>query len=47
MSGDHALVLEASGVAAHDALGEPFDDRRLADAGLADQRVVRGAASTG
>ena len=32
-------------VAAHDALREPFDDRRLADAGLADEhRIVLGAA---
>ena len=38
----HALALEALGdVAGDDALGEPFDDRRLADAGLADEyRVV-------
>ena len=43
---DDALVLEPLGhVAAHDALGQPLDDRRLADAGLADQhRVVLGAA---
>ena len=40
------LALEALGdVAGDDALGEPLDDRRLADAGLADQhRVVLGAA---
>ncbi len=39
-------VLEPLGhVAAHDPLGEPLDDRRLADAGLADQhRVVLGLA---
>ena len=38
----HALALQALGhVARDDALREPFDDRRLADAGLADQdRVV-------
>ena len=43
---DDALVLEALGhVAAHDALGEPFDDGRLADARLADEdRVVLGPA---
>ncbi len=43
---DDALVLQAFGnVAAHDALREPFDDRRLADAGIADQhRIVLGAA---
>ena len=42
---DDALVLEAFGhVALHDAQGEPFDDRRLADARLADQHgVVLGA----
>ena len=40
------LVLQPLGhVAAHDALGEPLDDRRLADAGVADQhRVVLGLA---
>ena len=38
---DDALVLEALGhVAAHDALGEPLDDGRLADARLADQHRV-------
>ena len=43
---DDALVLEALGhVAADDALGEPLDDGRLADAGLADEdRVVLGPA---
>ena len=43
---DDALVLEPLGhVAAHDAAGQPFDDRGLADAGLADQhRIVLGAA---
>ena len=43
---DDALVLEAFGdVAAHDALRESFDDRRLADAGIADEhRIVFGAA---
>ncbi len=43
---DDAAILEAFGdVAAHDALGETFDDGRLADAGLADQDgVVLGAA---
>ena len=43
---DHALVLERLGhVAVDDALCEPLDDRRLADAGLADQhRVVLRAA---
>ena len=43
---DDALVLEPFGhVAALDAAGQPFDDRGLADAGLADQhRVVLGAA---
>src|SRR5207253_8933199 len=42
---DDALVLEALGdVARDDAAGEPFDDRGLADAGLADEhRVVLGA----
>ena len=42
---DDALVLEPLGhVAADDPLGEALDDRRLADAGLADQdRVVLGA----
>ena len=42
---DHPTPLEALGhVAAGDALGEPLDDRRLADAGFADQdRVVLGA----
>ena len=43
---DDPLVLQPLGhVAADDALRQPFDDRRLADAGLADQhRVVLGAA---
>ena len=43
---DDALVLEPFGhVAADDAAGEAFDDRGLADAGLADEdRVVLGAA---
>ena len=43
---DDALVLQPFGhVAADDAAGEPFDDGRLADAGLADQhRVVLRAA---
>ena len=43
---EDALVLEAFGyLAVHDALREPFDDGRLADAGLADQHgVVLGAA---
>ena len=42
----HALVLQAFGnVAAHDALGQTFHDRGLADARLADQhRIVLGAA---
>ena len=42
---DHALALEALGhVALDDPVGQPLDDRRLADAGLADQhRVVLGA----
>jgi hypothetical protein len=42
---DQALVLEPlRHVAGHDALREPFDDRGLAHAGLADQhRVVLGA----
>ncbi|GMA35931.1 hypothetical protein GCM10025876_21350 [Demequina litorisediminis] len=41
------LVLEGLGhVAAHDRLGEAFDDGSLADAGLADQHgVVLGAAA--
>ena len=41
----HALVLERLGnLAVDDALRQPFDDRRLAHAGLADQhRVVLGA----
>src|SRR5262249_55035440 len=47
--GDHRGEIERAGllvlerlrlVAAHDALSEPFDDRRLADAGLADQDGV-------
>ena len=43
---DEALVLEALGhVAVHDALGEPFDDGRLAHARLADEHgIVLGAA---
>ena len=43
---DDPLVLQPFGhVAADDALRQPFDDRGLADAGLADQhRVVLGAA---
>jgi hypothetical protein len=43
---EHRLVLQPLGhVAAHDALGEALGDRRLADAGLADQhRVVLGLA---
>ena len=43
---DHAAVLEAlRHVAAHDALGQPFDDRGLAHARVADQdRVVLGPA---
>ena len=43
---EDGLVLEPLGhVAAHDALGEPLDDRGLADAGIADQhRVVLGLA---
>ena len=42
---DDPLVLEPFGnVLAHDALREPFDDRGLADAGLADEhRIVLGA----
>ena len=45
VQGHHPLVVQALGhVAAHDALGQAFDDGRLADAGLADQhRVVLGA----
>ena len=45
-SDDEALVLEPFGdVAVHDALREPFDDRRLADARLADEhRIVLRAA---
>ena len=45
VEGDQPLALEAlRHVAVGDALGEAFDDRRLADAGLADQhRVVLGA----
>ena len=44
VEGDDALVLQALGdVAVGDAPGEALDDRRLADAGLADQhRVVLG-----
>ena len=43
---DDPLVLQPFGhVLADDALGQPFDDRGLADAGLADEhRVVLGAA---
>ena len=43
---DHALALEALGhVALDDPVGQPLDDGRLADAGLADQdRVVLGPA---
>ena len=43
---DDPLVLQAFGhVAPHDAAGQPLDDGRLADAGLADEhRVVLGAA---
>ena len=43
---DEALVLETLGdVAVHDALRETFDDRGLADAGLADEhRIVLRAA---
>ena len=43
---DHALALEALGhVALNDAVGQPLDDGRLADAGLADEdRVVLRAA---
>ena len=43
---DDPLVLQPLGhVAAHDALRQPLDDGRLADAGLADEhRVVLGAA---
>ncbi len=43
---DDTLVLQPFGNVAHvNAAGEPFDDRRLADAGLPDQhRVVLGAA---
>jgi len=38
---DDAFVLESFGhVAAHDPLGEPFDDRRLADAGFTDQHRI-------
>ena len=46
VEGDDALVLEPlRHVAADDALGQPLDDGRLADARLADQdRVVLGAA---
>ena len=42
---DDPLLLEPFGhVAAHDALGEPFDDGRFAHAGLADEnRIVLGA----
>ncbi len=45
VEGDQPLVLEPLGhVAAHDALGQPLDDGRLAHAGLADQHgVVLGA----
>ena len=46
VEGDHATVTQALGhVAGDDALGEAFDDRGLADAGLTDQhRVVLGPA---
>ena len=46
VEGDEALVAQGLGnVARDDALGETFDDGRLADAGLADQnRVVLGTA---
>ena len=41
IEGDDPLVLEVlRHVAAHDALRQPLDDRRLADAGLADQHRV-------
>ena len=45
VQGDDPLVAKSLGhVAAHDALRQPLDDRRLADARLADQhRVVLGA----
>src|SRR5439155_24922092 len=46
VEGDQALVLEAlRHVATHDALGQPFDNGRLADARLAyEHGVVLGAA---
>ncbi len=46
VEGDHAPLAQRLGhVAGDDPLGEALDDRRLADAGLADQdRVVLGAA---
>ena len=46
VEGDEALVAQGlRDVARNDALGEAFDDGRLADAGLADQnRVVLGTA---
>ncbi len=41
IEGDHPLVLEIlRHVTAHDALRQPLGDRRLADAGLADQHRV-------
>ena len=41
VEGDDSLVLQPFGhVAAHDAAGQALDDRRLADAGLADQHRV-------
>ena len=45
VQGNHPLVTEPLGhVPAHDALRQPLNDRRLADAGLTDQhRVVLGA----
>ena len=44
---DQPAVLQAFGhVARNDALGQPLDDGRLADSGLADQdRIVLGAAA--
>ena len=46
VQGQQALALQRlRHVAGHDAVGQAFDDRRLADAGLADEdRVVLGAA---
>src|SRR6185436_16651728 len=41
VEGDHALAFQTFGhVAANDAVSQSFDDRRLADAGLADQHGV-------